>query len=173
MADDPVQAAFDAVVEQLDTAMLVVTVAADGERDGCLVGFHSQASIHPRRYVVWLSVANRTFRLATTATHLAVHALGAGDHHLAERFGGATADDPAVDKLDGLDWTAGPGGAPVLTDLRAHVVGRILGRVETPEGDHVGFVLDPVLASSPGAGSPAGPPLRLSDASDIDPGHDA
>ena len=43
------------IVAGLDAAMVVVTVAVGDERDGCLVGFHSQSSIDPRRYVVWLS----------------------------------------------------------------------------------------------------------------------
>jgi flavin reductase (DIM6/NTAB) family NADH-FMN oxidoreductase RutF len=161
---------FDAVVARLDGAMVIVAAAADGGRDGCLVGFHSQASIHPRRYVVWLSVANRTFRLAEAATHLAVHSLGAADHALAERFGGETADD-GVDKLAGLAWTPGPGGAPELADLPVRFVGAVVGRVDTPEGDHVGFVLEPLLAEGPD-GHPD-PPLRLADVTDIDAGHPA
>jgi flavin reductase (DIM6/NTAB) family NADH-FMN oxidoreductase RutF len=167
---DPVDG-FDTVVARLDAGMVVVTAAADGEQDGCLVGFHSQVSIHPRRYVVWLSVKNRTFRLAEAATHLAVHSLGAEDHALAERFGGATADDEGVDKLAGLTWSPGPGGAPELADLPVRFVGTVVAQVETPDGDHVGFLLDPLTAE--GADGRPGPPLRQADVLDIDAGHSA
>jgi len=167
MADEP---AFDAVVARLDPAMVVVTAAAGTERDGCLVGFHAQAGIEPCRYVVWLSVVNRTYRIAGNATHLAVHALGAEDHPLAARFGGTTGDD--VDKLADLSWTAGAGGAPLLADLPVRFTGRIVSRLDVPGGDHVGFVLEPVAGEEP-AGRGGGEPFRLRAARDIQAGHPA
>jgi flavin reductase (DIM6/NTAB) family NADH-FMN oxidoreductase RutF len=170
MADDR---AFDDLVARLDTGMVVVTVAVGDERDGCLVGFHSQASIHPRRYVLWLSVENRTYRLAADpgATHLGVHVLSASDLDLARRFGGATEDDAGVDKLAGIPWTAGPGGVPLLDAAPERFAGRILSRQPVADGDHVPFLLEPVEAAS--AGGAAEPPLRLHQATDIDPGHPA
>lgn len=168
--------AFDGLVARMDPAMIVVTVAAEGaggEVGGCLVGFHSQSSIDPRRYVVWLSVQNRTYRLASelATTHLAIHLLSASDRDLAERFGGSTGDDADVDKLGGLPWSPGPGGAPLLDALSERFVGRILERVRIAGGDHVAFVLEPILAEAR-AGA-AEPPLRLGRASEIDPGHPA
>jgi flavin reductase (DIM6/NTAB) family NADH-FMN oxidoreductase RutF len=166
--------AVHALMARLDAAMVVVTVAAEGaggEVDGCLVGFHSQSSIDPPRYVVWLSVENRTYRLASelATTHLAVHLLSASDHDLAERFGATTGDD--VDKMAGLPWSPGAGGAPLVEALPERFVGRILERVRIAEGDHVAFVLEPVSAEVR-AGA-AEPPLRLSQAGDIDAGHSA
>ena len=167
---DPTSDAFDEVVASLDAAMVVVTAADGEERDGCLVGFHSQASISPRRYVVWLSRANRTYRTAQRSTHLAVHAVGAGDHDLAERFGGTTGDE--VDKLAGVEWSPGPGGVPLLAALPTRLVGRVLTELDLPDADHVGFVLDPVDADA-APDTPGAEPLRLHAATDIDPGHPA
>jgi flavin reductase (DIM6/NTAB) family NADH-FMN oxidoreductase RutF len=172
VADDPVDAfdafdAFDALATALDAAMVVVTAADGDEADGCLVGFHAQASIHPRRYVVWLSRANRTYRIAQRSTHLAVHALGAGDMALAELFGGTSADE--ADKLATVEWTPGPGGVPLLTALPLRIVGRVLTELDLPEGDHVGFVLEPV----DGDVARPGTPLRLADVANLDPGHPA
>lgn len=149
----------------MDGALVVVTVAAGDEVDGCLVGFHSQCSIDPPRYAVWLSRANRTHELASTATHLAVHLVPAGQRGLAALFGGATGDE--VDKLAAVPWTAGPGGVPLLDPLRSRFVGQIVERSSGP-GDHDLFVLDVVEAEGPPVS-----PLRLSAATDIDPGHDA
>jgi flavin reductase (DIM6/NTAB) family NADH-FMN oxidoreductase RutF len=120
---------------------------------------------------VWLSVANRTYRVARSdgSTHLAVHVLSASDRDLAERFGGTTADE--VDKLADLPWTAGPGGVPVLDALPERFVGRIVHRIEEPDGDHVGFVLEPVVAEANARA--AEPPLRLGRAVEIEPGHPA
>jgi len=56
-------AAFAALVAQLNYPMFVVTTAAGGKRAGCLVGFTSQVSILPRRFLVGLSNKNYTYRV--------------------------------------------------------------------------------------------------------------
>jgi len=155
---------FDEIVAALDVAMVVATTAAGDDRNGCLVGFHSQCSIHPPRYAVWLSKANRTYRLASRASHLAVHALGDSDRDLAERFGGETGDH--ADKLAGCEWAPGPGGVPVLAGC-ASVVGRIVS-ITDDECDHACFVIEPVAL----AGQPPSAPLRLASVVAVEAGHD-
>lgn len=157
---------FDALVARLDPSLVVVTARHGDARDGCVVGFHSQVSIQPRRYGVWLSVANRTYRVARHAEALAVHVLGANDHRLAEQFGGRTGDE--VDPFVGVDIADGPHGTVLVADLPTRFVGRIEQQVETG-GDHVLFALEPVdVALGPDA-----PTLPLSAASDIHAGHPA
>jgi flavin reductase (DIM6/NTAB) family NADH-FMN oxidoreductase RutF len=158
--------AFDRLVAAMDGAMVVVTVAVEDQRDGCLVGFHSQASIEPPRYAVWLSRANLTSRLAEDAHHLAVHVLGEDQHQLAELFGGETGDE--VDKLARVAWEPGPDGVPLLSDCPNRFVGRVIETVEGV-GDHILRILHPIDAH---AIDPS-PPLRLRSATDIDPGHPA
>jgi hypothetical protein len=46
----------------LDHPMVVVTTRAGNERAGCLVGFATQVSIGPPRFLVGLSKRNRTYR---------------------------------------------------------------------------------------------------------------
>jgi flavin reductase (DIM6/NTAB) family NADH-FMN oxidoreductase RutF len=162
MADDP----FDRLVAQLDTAMVVVTATAAGEVDGCLVGFHSQCSIRPRRYALWLSTVNRTYRIARSSAVLGVHALAVDQHDVAAHFGGETGDD--VDKLAGVAWSPGPDGVPLLDDVADRFVGRVVQRVEVG-GDHELFVVEPADARV----APSLTPLRLSGATDIAPGHPA
>lgn len=156
---------FAQVVASMDPAMVVVTVAVGDERDGCLVGFHSQSSIDPERYTVWISTANHTWTLVERATHVGVHVLGRLERDLAERFGGLTADD-GVDKFEDTDVTESPEGVPLLGRRVSGFVGRIVTRLDA-EGDHVGIVLEPTEVWSDAAMEP----LRLADASDIDPGH--
>ncbi|MFJ9174105.1 flavin reductase family protein [Streptomyces sp. NPDC102360] len=155
----------DAFVDHLDPELCVVTAEADGERAGCLVGFASQCSIRPVRYVVWLSKANRTYGIAKNADHLAVHLLGREQHALARLFGGESGDD--VDKFATVDRTRGPHGTVVLTAARAWLVGRVVTHLDG--GDHVGFVLAPEAAGTGSA--PERQPFRLSDAEGITPGH--
>ncbi|WP_411112099.1 flavin reductase family protein [Streptomyces sp. c-19] len=158
---------LDGFTDVLDYPVYVVTTAADGRRAGCLVGFASQCSIDPPRFMVWLSTANRTCRVARGASHLAVHTLRRDQKGAAELFGGRTGDD--IDKFGRVDWWQGPAGVPVLADCCAWFVGRVQELVEG--GDHVGFLLAPVATSGPG---PVRPPLlRLSDVVDVTAGHPA
>ena len=156
---------FNAVVNELEYPMFVVTAASDGDRDGCLVGFATQCSIHPPRFLVCLSVKNRTFRIAETAPVLAVHLVAADQRELAELFGSETADD--VDKLAQWPWHEGPQRVPVLDDVRNVFVGRVLARVEL--GDHTGHLLEPIAAHHEGPTEELG----FQEARDIEAGHPA
>ena len=67
----------DEFVAGFDYPMFVVTAVdpGTGARAGCLVGFATQTSIEPFRFLVCLSRRNRTYRVARAATVLAVHVL--------------------------------------------------------------------------------------------------
>ena len=156
---------FNAFVTLLEYPMYVVTAAAGGQRDGCLVGFATQCSIHPPRFLVCLSVENRTFRIAETATVLAVHLVADDQHELAALFGGETADE--VDKLAQWPWREGPEGVPILSDVDNVFVGRVVTRVDL--GDHVGHLLQPMAARHESATEALG----SQEARDIDAGHPA
>ena len=156
---------FQRLVGGLDYPLFVVTAAAGEERDGCLVGFTTQASIHPPRFLVCISDKNRTHRIAERAEYLVVHEVPRERRDLAELFGGETADEE--DKLAQVDWEPGPGGAPVLAELDDWFAGRIAERVDW-SGDHVCFVLEPVAARV----GDDGPELSFQEAKDIEPGHE-
>ncbi len=149
----------------LDQAMVLVTTAVGTRRSGCLVGFSTQASISPPRFLALLSDQNHTYRLARRADALAVHLLGPDDLPLARRFGGETTDE--VDKFAGCRWHEGPAGMPILNDCPGWFVGRILRRHRL--GDHVGHLLAPIAAARTLA---VPEPLRLHDVSDLEPGHE-
>ena len=134
------RATFDELVSDLDYPMFIVTTAAAGDRAGCLVGFATQCSIDPPRFLVCISNKNRTFRVGSRAELVVVHFV---PHHatgLAELFGGETGD--RLDKFARCEWQPGPQGIPVLEACANWFAGRILERVEL--GDHVGFLLEPV-----------------------------
>ncbi|MFG3343587.1 flavin reductase family protein [Streptomyces sp. NPDC048018] len=159
---------LDPFTDVLDGPMYVVTTASGATRAGCLVGFVSQCSIDPPRFAVWLSIANHTYRVASEAEYLTVHLLHQGDRALAALFGEETGD--RVDKFARVAWRRGHGGSPVLQQLPVWFTGRIERRVEG--GDHVCFLLEPVAVCPPYEGEPP-PLLRLSELTDLDPGHPA
>jgi flavin reductase (DIM6/NTAB) family NADH-FMN oxidoreductase RutF len=157
--------AFEGVVGDLEYPMFIVTARApDGEPLGCLVGFTTQASIDPPRFIACLSHANRTFRRGREATMLAVHAVPAEAGDLAELFGGETGDE--TDKFARTPWHEGPEGVPILDRCDNWFAGRVVSRSET--GDHDAFLLEPVDGSS-GAGGE----FTFHRARRIDAGHEA
>ena len=162
----PVEEAFDALMQAANTAMVVVTVSVDGERSGCLVGFHTQCSINPRRYALWFSKANHTYELALRAETYGVHFLGADDRPLARLFGTTTGDE--IDKFDRVEWTEGAGGVPLLDACPTRMVLRRHAVFDAGE-DHLCVVGTPVAA----AGDDSFTPLRLRDVDDLEPGHEA
>lgn len=133
---------FNRLMSRLDYPLFIVTTAAGEERAGCLVGFASQVSIHPPRFLACLSIENFTYRVAQGAEVLVVHPVPEGADELAELFGGETGDD--TDKFARWPWRPGPLGAPVLEGVDGWFAGRILRR--TDFGDHCGFVLEPIEA---------------------------
>ncbi|MBF6170955.1 flavin reductase family protein [Nocardia blacklockiae] len=156
---------FDAFVAHADYPMLVVTTRAGEQRAGCLVGFATQSSIAPRRFLACVSKANHTHRIATGATHLAVHLTDRRHPELARLFGTRTGDD--IDKFARCDWDEGPHGLPILRAAANWFTGAIVERHDL--GDHTGFLLDPDAAADAGAADP----LRFTDVADLRPGHDA
>lgn len=158
---------LDPFLDGLDSPMFVVTTVdpRSGERAGCLVGFASQCSIEPDRFVVWLSQNNHTYRVAMRAEVLAVNSLADDQWEVAELFGTMTGDD--LDKFDRCAWQPGTSGVPLIESCPRRFVGKILDR--TRWGNHTGFLLEPVWA----AGDPDRSPLMYSAVADLHAGHEA
>jgi flavin reductase (DIM6/NTAB) family NADH-FMN oxidoreductase RutF len=155
---------FERVMTSLDYPMFIVTASGAGERSGCLIGFATQTSVDPPRFLACISRKNHTYGVALEAEALAVHALGEHDTELAELFGGETGDE--VDKFERVEWREGPGGAPILERVERWFAGRVLERLDL--GDHCGFLLEPIAAEK-GEGDGE---LGFQDAKRIEPGHE-
>ena len=165
MNEEAVNEVFESLVGGLDYPMLIVTTAAGSEMAGCMVGFATQSSIDPARYLVCISKRNRTHRVAEGAAVLAVHFVSSDREDLAELFGGETGDE--VDKFDRCEWREGPAGVPILEGCGNWFAGEILTRFDL--GDHTGFLLRPI------GGERAHPvdSFPFHRARRIEPGHDA
>jgi flavin reductase (DIM6/NTAB) family NADH-FMN oxidoreductase RutF len=157
--------AFDALVSDTDYPMLLVTAAAGGERAGCLVGFATQSSIDPARFLICLSIKNRTYRVADRARALGVHLVPAAAGNVAELFGAETGDE--VDKFAQVAWREGPEGVPLVEACPSWFAGRVAARL--PCGDHEAFLLD-VVAAEYGASAPL---YTFRQARALSPGHEA
>jgi len=155
---------FDALMTKLDYSLFIVTVAHGQERAGCLIGFASQVSIDPPRFLACLSNQNRTYRVARRSDTLVVHMVTEDAEELAELFGGETGDD--IDKFARCQWSPGPGGAPVLSQLTNWFAGNVIAQLEF--GDHTGFLLHPTRVSP----APSDDTLTFRRARWIAPGHE-
>jgi len=133
---------FHALVGDLEYPMFIVTTRAGDEPLGSLVGFATQISIDPPRFLVALSHTNHTFRRGRDAPALGVHLVPAERDDLAKLFGGETQDE--VDKFARCAWHEGPEGVPLLDDCGNRFVGRVVWHADA--GDHDAYVLEPVAA---------------------------
>jgi flavin reductase (DIM6/NTAB) family NADH-FMN oxidoreductase RutF len=161
---------FEALTSAFDYPMFVVTCASGRDRAGCLVGFATQCSIEPPRFLVCISRANHTVRVAKSAEVLAVHLLASDQKDIAELFGARTGDD--LDKFERCRWEPGLSGVPVLVDCPYRFIGRVVDRFAL--GDHTGYVLDLVDASSASETERGRfETLTFQEVRDIEPGHRA
>ena len=163
---DPGTDAFEKLVALLNYPMFVVTTQGGGVAAGCLVGFATQTSIHPPRFLVGLSKKNHTFRVAVDATHLAVHVFDHEHLDIVELFGSQTGD--TINKFDRCSWHRGPAQMPILDDAAAWFVGKILDRFSL--GDHVGHLLEPVDGRPP---EELESWVSFGDVRHLEPGHEA
>jgi flavin reductase (DIM6/NTAB) family NADH-FMN oxidoreductase RutF len=158
--------AFEKLVSLLDYPMYVVTTRSGDESAGCLVGFTSQVSIKPPRFLVGLSERNHTYRVAQQASHLAVHLVPRRHCELARLFGSETGD--RTDKFGRCEWHPGPHGMPILADAAGWFVGEVRSRYDM--GDHIGHLLEPVAGDAPDKFEQL---VTFSDVRDLEPGHEA
>jgi len=136
---DP-SATFLELAGSLDYPLFIVTAAEGERREGCVIGFATQCSFHPARFLACLSRENRTYRFALGVDVLAVHLVPRARTGLAELFGGETGDD--IDKFARCAWHPGPRGLPILDGCTSWFAGAICERLDL--GDHVGFLLEPL-----------------------------
>jgi flavin reductase (DIM6/NTAB) family NADH-FMN oxidoreductase RutF len=155
---------FDTLAGELEYPMFIVTVAHGGERSGCLMGFATQCSIDPPRFIACISVNNHTFRVGRDARAMAVHLVPADADDLVELFGGETGDE--LDKFARCDWHEGPEGLPIIDRCGSWFAGHVLERVDA--GDHHAFLLEAFAAEHAGDGQ-----YSVHRAARVEPGHEA
>src|SRR4051812_1520426 len=94
------------------TGVAVVTaVAADGNPAGMVVGTFSSVSLDPPLIAFFPARTSGSFARLRTAQAFCVNVLASDQEPLCRRLatGGA-------DKFDGIRWTPGPLGSPILED---------------------------------------------------------
>jgi flavin reductase (DIM6/NTAB) family NADH-FMN oxidoreductase RutF len=157
---------LDRFLDKIDFPMFIVTAAALGENSGCLVGFVTQCSINPTRFLICISAKNHTYRIARAASVIAAHLIPKEASELARLFGSETGDE--IDKFAHCRWSPGPMGVPLLERCPSRIVCKVLQQLEV--GDHDAFLVEPIEAE---VGDEAVFTLGMSKSDAIHPGHPA
>jgi flavin reductase (DIM6/NTAB) family NADH-FMN oxidoreductase RutF len=116
------------------TGVTVITAAgADGKPHGLTCNSFASVSLNPPLVLWSLGMFSQRLAVFQNASHFAVNVLGASQQVLAKKFANSSED-----KFDGVEWTAGRGGAPLLAGCVANFQCRAVDRYYG--GDHVIFL---------------------------------
>ena len=134
-------AAADAYVSMAEYALQIVTTGSvEDEVSGCLVGFATQCSIVPPRFIVCISKVNHTYLVSERSDAVALHLIGRHQIELASLFAETSGD--TNDKFSRCQWRPGVTGAPVLSECVAWLEGTVIQRWSV--GDHQALLVQPV-----------------------------
>jgi flavin reductase (DIM6/NTAB) family NADH-FMN oxidoreductase RutF len=150
-----------ALFHRLTYGVYVVGVAAEERRDGFTAAWVMQVSFDPLLLAVSINPGNASYELLHAAGGFTVNVLKQGQLELARRFG--TRSGRTEDKLQGIRWTPGRTGAPILDEALAYFDCQLTGRHRA--GDHE-LVLGQVVAGK--ILDPRGKPLTYAETGEMD-----
>lgn len=116
------------------TGVTIITAAdAAGKPYGLTCNSFASVSLNPPLVLWSLVIYSQSMSAFQNASHFAVNVLGASQRALASRFAKSSGD-----KFEGVQWTPGLGGAPLLPGSVANFQCRTVDRYYG--GDHVIFL---------------------------------
>jgi flavin reductase (DIM6/NTAB) family NADH-FMN oxidoreductase RutF len=121
-----------ALCRRLTSGVYVVGVADGGRVNAFTAAWVMQVAFDPLLVALSVNPGNASYSLLEASGVFVVNVLGAGQQDLARRFGTRSGRDE--DKLLGVAWRAGIGGAPILERAVACLACRLVTTV--PAGDH-------------------------------------
>ncbi|WP_411082156.1 flavin reductase family protein [Streptomyces sp. cmx-18-6] len=127
----------------------VAVITATGDRP---VGFTATSlnsvAAEPPLISFGIGTSSSSWPVLAEAEHVGVHILGEHQRELAATFARSGADrfGPST------EWSSGPEGVPLLADVSAWLVCRVVARV--PAGDHRIVIAEVVAGDPSGAGRP-------------------
>jgi flavin reductase (DIM6/NTAB) family NADH-FMN oxidoreductase RutF len=150
-----------ALFRQLTLGVYVVGVAHGEQRDAFTAAWIMQVSFEPLLLALSINPQHASYPLLRKGRTFAVTVLKQGQLEIARHFGTQSARD--VDKLAGLPWRPGRGGAPVLRNGLAYFDCEVTATLGA--GDHelvLGRVVDGRILD------PGGAPLVYAETGDMD-----
>ncbi|MCX5167250.1 flavin reductase family protein [Streptomyces antibioticus] len=126
----------------------VITASGAGGPAGFTVTSLTSVSAEPPMLSFGIGTGASSWPAISRAEHVGVHLLGEHQRDLAATFARSGADRFGAPTV----WREGPHGVPVLDDVLAWLVCRVVARV--PAGDHRIVLAEVVLGDPAGAGRP-------------------
>ena len=123
---------IESLFRRLSHGVYLVGVAHGEQRNAFTAAWVIQASFDPLLLALSLNPRNASSHLMHASGAFSVSVLKRGQLELARRFGTRSGRDE--DKLAGILWQPGRGGAPVLTEALAYFDCEVTGSF--PAGDH-------------------------------------
>lgn len=121
------------------TGVTVVTARGpDGAPVGMTANAFTSVSLDPPLILVCVGEHASSYEAMSAADRFAVHVLAADQDELSTTFAKSAGD--GVDKFDGIAWTEGSGGVPLLDDYLSRLQCRTTQRI--PAGDHVVLIAE-------------------------------
>lgn len=126
---------FRSVLGRFATGVTVVTTRdTDGRDHGMTVNAFCALSLTPPLVLCCIDRAAGMFDVLPRARHFAVNILASPQEALSRRF----SDFDAQERFEGIGFTRGRLGAPLLDDVLAHIECRFVSQLDG--GDHAIFV---------------------------------
>lgn len=133
--------AFRAVMGRFACGVTVVTATdATGADHGMTVSAFASVSLEPPLVVVCIDKTASMHDVITNAEYFAINVLAASQEALARRFA-----DTGGQKFEGVGYTRGETGAPILNDVLAQIECKRVSSTET--GDHALIIAETISAS--------------------------
>lgn len=146
------------LMRTLTHGVYVIGVSASGTRNAFTASWVMQVSFHPLLIAVAVNPHSASYRFMAHGAVFTINVLESGQLLLAEHFGA-----PVPQKLLGIPWTSGPGGAPILKDGLAFLACKVTSTM--PAGDH-SLVMGEVFAGD--VLRPDGSPMRYQETGNMD-----
>jgi flavin reductase (DIM6/NTAB) family NADH-FMN oxidoreductase RutF len=152
-------AALPDLLKLITCGIYVVGVAHGERRSAFTAAWAMQVSYSPALVALSINPDHASYPLLLAGRVFTLNVLRRGQLELARHFGtGST-----VDKLAGISWQPGLGGAPILADALAHLECRLCENIRT--GDHevvIGEVVGGMIATADAT------PMTYAETGDLD-----
>ncbi|WGD45204.1 flavin reductase family protein [Streptomyces cathayae] len=130
---------FRQVCGHFPTGVTAVTAVTDeGGYAALTVNSFTSVSLEPAKVLFCLATASSSFAVLKNARRIAIHILAQDQEDIARRC--ATSGLTGADKLEGVAWTAGPDGVPLIPGTSAILTGTTDELITS--GDHVIILID-------------------------------
>ena len=140
-------ARFKEVLGHFVTGVAVVTASTPDGPVGFTCQTFGSLSLEPTLISFSAFSASHSWPMARSVGVVGINILSSEQESVARVFG-----KPGSEKFSGVEWTPGPGGAPLIEGALAHLEGRV--QFVTTQGDH-----DIVVVAAEHAVSHQGEPL--------------